>query len=466
MSGQTTLRAFTRVTLELEGPCHIGTGDESFSSDMPFFLDANGLPCVPGTSLAGMLRAAFERATSPEETDAWFGFQRGAEGRGSRVWFSAAHVHDDRDVPVDGQRREAPGRFLEHVAAGEVRDHVRIDAWGTADDRGKFDQQMLLRGTRFSFDLEIVGGPDDHEELARRRDQLLGLLDHPATRMGARVHSGLGRFTVKRARGDVFDLSQPDDFQRYSALPVALDEKLDLPILSFEKADLSEEIARVKVELTSRDFFVFGGGEPTNDMDPNQVPDILPVRTGQVWWSGSMGQLSEPVLHAPATAIKGALSHRVAFHANRLLGHFATRDEPLNTHAGENNPVVRELFGFMRDDEAEDPASGRVIVEDVLLEAQTRRMMHTSLDHYTQGVRMNLLFDEEVLEPGTKLDLELQIETPERLSSEACQALRYALQDLCEGRLALGAGESRGHGHFTGQITTWELPEEAANGDD
>lgn len=473
----TTTRAFTRVTLELTGPCSIGTGDQDLASDMPFVIDANGLPTLPGSSLAGMLRAAARQVLGEDEIERWFGYQRGRRGQGSRVWFTSAHVHDERDVPIDGQRREAPGPFLDRISQGEVRDHVRIDAWGTADERGKFDQQVLLGGTRFTFDLEIVAGPDERDEVTRLRDLLLGLLKHPATRLGGRIHSGLGGFTVRRARGEIFDLRDAQDFRAYAALPVRLDRDIDAPLVAVTPIeDARLKLARVDVSLKSRDFFVFGGGDAIEEklMKGDEAADILPVKKSLIWWSGSAGNISDRAPYAPATAIKGALSHRVAFHANRLASNFIpssgggnVREAILNT-TGEDNHVVEELFGFQRgakdDSDEKKEATGKVIVEDILIDGETRRMMHTSLDHYTQGVRMNMLFDEEVFEPGTKLDFTLYVESPDTLSAHARQALRMALEDLCAGRLALGAGESRGHGHFEGEITRWDI-EEAAHDD-
>ena len=48
--------ALAHVTIELSTPLTIGTGNGDDLNDSTCVLDTNGLPTIPGTSLAGMLR--------------------------------------------------------------------------------------------------------------------------------------------------------------------------------------------------------------------------------------------------------------------------------------------------------------------------------------------------------------------------------------------------------------------------
>ncbi len=80
--------------------------------------------------------------------------------------------------------------------------------------------------------------------------------------------------------------------------------------------------------------------------------------------------------------------------------------------------------------------------------------MHNGIDRFTGGVRQHVLYGEEVLSCPFNLKITL---LPGPVSAEAKKALAMTLDDLVEGRLALGAGSSRGHGYFTGQ-TSWNEP--------
>jgi hypothetical protein len=100
----------------------------------------------------------------------------------------------------------------------------------------------------------------------------------------------------------------------------------------------------------------------------------------------------------------------------------------------------------------EEGRPGKVYISDVYVKAETEFVAqhHVSLDRFTQGPMDHLLFDELSLGDCTiKLDVAVQLDAD--LDGTARQALVAALEDLCAGRLALGAG--RGHGRFKGKLT-------------
>jgi CRISPR/Cas system CSM-associated protein Csm3 (group 7 of RAMP superfamily) len=463
------VRVYTRITIEMTTPCNIGVGDESFHSDQPFVVDVNGLPTLPGSSLAGVLRAAFAAAIDDvDEVDRWFGHQNGDTARASRVKVTWGHVHDRHDVPVEGRLHpDDRSDFLNELILGEVRERVRLSKYGTADGHGKFDQQVVPSGTRFTFDLELVGNTGDADALEGMRDMLLRVMNRSTTRLGGSTHSGMGAFHIERAHSCTFKLHTPDDFRAYGQIPVRLDGSHDLDELSTttyanEDADAVETIA-INLELTPETFFVVAGGTPLQHEDTGKVADILPVRMKRVRWVRGDAHMGIPTLYLPGTSLKGALSHRLAFHYNRLGGCFADQNQNPQDRpkVGEQNAAVRELFGCVHHNGSstnDDPGGrvGLVYIDDVTLEdyESTRyQMMHTSIDPFTSGVREHFLFDEEVLSPaGHTISIRLIIERVSTLSAKTRRALRLTLEDLADGRLTLGHGASRGNGHFRGEI--------------
>src|SRR5262249_3982368 len=102
-----------RVTVETRTPLSLGTGLGAGLYDTALVRDANGLPAIPGTSIAGVLRHIHSALYGKDETDSLFGRAKERTGKEqpSRVHVSWAAIHDASDRPVDGlvtgQRRRA-----------------------------------------------------------------------------------------------------------------------------------------------------------------------------------------------------------------------------------------------------------------------------------------------------------------------------------------------------------------------
>ncbi|HQK26180.1 MAG TPA: RAMP superfamily CRISPR-associated protein, partial [Synergistaceae bacterium] len=139
-----------RAVIEFTTPFLIGAGWGDGVADVTFAADANGLPALPGSSLAGVLRALYQDRFGEHATEALFGFQRRQEGAGSRLTVSWGCLHDEKNVPVEGiaspKRLNDP--VLANAQAPTIRDHVRLTCRGAADaeNSGKFDEHAVAAG--------------------------------------------------------------------------------------------------------------------------------------------------------------------------------------------------------------------------------------------------------------------------------------------------------------------------------
>lgn len=463
-----------RVVLEFESAFLVASGEGDGLHDAVFCADANGLPALPGDSIAGILRHALagenDPATDPKCCEV-FGNQEGTEGKASRARVSWGQVHgaDDRPVPF---RAQAPldDPVLAFLAAGVPRDRVRIGPHGAASSRGKFDELLVPAGTRFTFELVV-----DRAHSGLSAADLIALLQLPHVCMGGGTHHGLGRFRVARAAARVFDLSLPADRQAYGALPAALEDGdggVLAPLPAAEPAPATGWVIG-SVRLRPLDTWMIGGGNPCGREPPRGEDeggktewDRVPLTERRISWTrygaGDRGRVSDvrdaPFL-IPGSAIRGVLRHRVAFHSRRLAlaaeiaaggrrdADEHARDWPLDLEATEEEAA---LFGAARGDENGRP--GAVTIGDTWLEPAAARfapMQHVSLDRFTQGPMDGLLFDEAPLHGG-EIRFEIGLRRPASLTTAARRALGAALGDLCGGRLRLGAG--RGHGGFRGSI--------------
>jgi len=469
-------RRIARVTIELTTPLHLGNGLPGEVTDAGVATDANGLPAVPGSSLAGSLRSALRERSGAQAAADIFGDslsdkeanrarkESGLPSRSSRISVSWACIHDADDRPVEGIATEADEVLL---AAREptLRDHVRIDSRGAAEERGKFDELAVHAGHRFTFEMELVATADDPDD-EESWNALLGILCSGDLRIGGKSRRGFGAFKPVRIAQAVFDLSDPEGFTAYRDHPVSLTASADgLSERELDPASSSAPFATLR--LKPRGLWMFGGGADV--AENTRGVDLAPVRDTRIVWTEDKAEVIADVVYLPGSSVKGALSHRIAYHYNRIAGIFAKTDEhpdgvedPSLASGPENNPAVKLLFGYVKTKE-EKGLRGRVLIDDVYLspEVPDLRVPHVKIDGFTGGAFPGALFDERPLlglppeipamEISVRL-LETEAILKEAEGPRALEALKAALEDLSTGDLPLGGGVNRGLGAMDGEI--------------
>ena len=457
MNTDYTHRFVLRATIEFTSPFHIGAGWAGDIADSIFISDANGLPAIPGSSLAGVLRKAFRSMYNDAVVEKRiFGFQEGNQGQGSRLTVSWACIHDQNNRPVEGII--SPHRLDDPVLASArnplLRDHVRINHKGASDsaERGKFDETAVCAGHRFTFELELIGNESD----TAAWQQLLTLIGDPTLRLGGKTRRGFGAFKIIQAQNNVFDLRC--DFGAYWAHPISLaqssPELKNVPLTPSP----GNSAAKFTLHLKPKGYWMFGGGTDLPG-DPGEA-DIVPVRDSRIIWDNDKGIVENDIIIIPASSLKGAFTHRIAFHYNALSGVFADNIESQTDVTGENNAAVRELFGYPKghknkDGTNEEGRRGRIIFDDIyLLQTPISQLVHhVGIDRFTGGARDQVLFTERPLWRGDDLNLVLYVTDPATLKDPKIKkALALTMDDLTHERLQIGSGSGRGEGYFLGNI--------------
>lgn len=450
------------ITIELKTAFLIATSEGDGLNDTLFVADANGLPCIPGDSLAGVLRHAIA-GNADADTDAvcreLFGFQERGNGEASLVRVSFGHVHDSKDKPVSFRGADINDPVLSFLRVGASRDHVRIGADGVAENRGKFDELVVPAGARFTFELAISS------RSSYRLAQFLSVLQRPGLRIGKGGRRGLGALKVVRVRSAQIDLTTAKGIETLARIPVRLEKAClssDLQDVSPSSADAAAQWIHGEVTMRPIGTWMIGGGmatgaEPARGDDRDRGWDRLPLTEGRVLWStgknGGQGRVEtskEAPFLIPGSSLKGVLRHRALFHYFRLSHRWLDPDCSNDISHGEPEDFKR-LFGACRDDE--QGRAGRVYISDAYVSAGAKRqgLQHVSLDRFTQGPMDHLLYDELAVYGG-ELKLCVSVHDGPDVSQTAKAALHAALEDLMEGRLAVGAG--RGHGRFRAEKST------------
>lgn len=476
-----------RVVIEAKTPIAVGSGDKDIMTDRLVATDVNGLPYVPATSIAGVVRSLMGESEGSKD---FFGYQAGRGGHGSEILFTEAKILNSKGEVVDGLKPDAiKDDLLQKYKELPIRQHVRIGHRGVTPNAGKFDEQVVFAGTRFCFEMEMVAEARETEGGKVNFalfEEVTQKLSSNIFRLGGGTRCGFGEIVVIDIRQATLDLRTAEGRNEYleksSNLTKATEgfwtkypNKAKNPNeKSDDDAKKAEGWTEYVMELEAKDFFYFGSGFGDDDVD------MKPVSESRVKWKcdedGYKGEIEKDMILIPATSVKGALSHRVAFHYNKKQKIFADQLEPdkLEEYVGKNNMAVRTLFGSEgahiinqygdRPSQKEDmQIRGKVILSDVIRDKESEKsskiLNHVKIDRFTGGAIDGALFSEKAtFGEKRKKDGEYPYEMKVLVEKKAFEdkdikdALEAALKDICKGLLPLGGGVNRGHGVFTGKL--------------
>ncbi len=182
-------RYIARMIVEATTPLFVGSGEASLLTDSLVQKDHNGLPMIPGTSLAGVLRHSIEdKDNSKEAWDDIFGYQDGNKGRGSRLKISSAYFVLGHNKIAEGISTDIDDNLSLRLNNLPTRQHVKITDKGVADKGNLFDNEIVYKGARFIFEIELAGTEDDNDSWTR----IIEEIKNPSFRIGQGTRNGYG----------------------------------------------------------------------------------------------------------------------------------------------------------------------------------------------------------------------------------------------------------------------------------
>lgn len=468
-----THRFLARFVIEAETPLAVSSGEKDVLTDALVATDVNGLPYIPGTAIAGVVRHMLEDVSN-QEADEYgrslierlFGYQETKKqkearekaqkaknekvedlSKGSEIIFTEAKILNSEGKVIDGMKLDVRTKdpLLQNYNKLPIRQHVRINDKGVTDKAGKFDEQVCFAGTRFCFELEMVAKCETVDNF----NKILEQVQSQTFRIGGGTRSGFGKIKVVDLQTRTLNLQNGDEIQLY----LNKSSNLADAWVGWEKQSAGEKqsvgLITYELILQPEDFFLFGSGFGDDEVD------VTPVKEKKVVWDdGSHGHLSEELVLIPATSVKGALSHRVAFHYNRLKERFAECSGEKGPKVGNANEAVQILFGFENQKEKKQKR-GNVFFNDVIQVALPDKVLnHVSIDRFTGRAIESALFDEKVLfGNGKSFTTEILVEKSAFDGDpDYKKAFECALEDLINGLLPLGGGVNRGNGCFGGCV--------------
>jgi len=473
------MRYIARIVVEAATPLALGSGEKNLVTDRLIARDVCGLPYIPGTSLKGVLSHSILGEIAREDaTDNWkniLGFQDKKDGSGSRLIVSSAYFLGADEKVFEGVTQPNwKNEFYRAYQVLPVRDHVRINDLGAAEKGAKFDEEVVYKGTRFVFELELIGKPEEKTDWKK----ILNTLENQDFRIGGGTRKGFGELKIISVHRRDFKLTNKTDFFDYADKSSSLTVPFKNSVEFIPKADNCDTTTYL-LTLKPDNFFLFGAGEGS------EVADMIAATEDVVIWNGSTPTILKNNLLISASSVKGAIAHRVAFYFNKKKGLFAelienkgmlvakaiqekyhlpkefdsNNEKDIKKLLTVYNPAVVDLFGFSvasGDTELvtlKDKAKGKTIISDVHKTASHRKVLnHVAIDRFTGGAIDGALFSEEVATLHNDDSIELKIVVSSKATNESLECLELTLHDIANGMLPLGGGVMRGNGCFYGDI--------------
>ena len=477
------------ATLTCHGPVHVGGWEATADADLMIARDGTGHPYLPGTSIAGAVRAylAATGRFDQAQLSALFGHVKPGTRDGSPSWIRIddAHLIDDDPGTVTPCAPPTP----------VIRDGVGIDRCSGSAAKGfLYTREVLPAGTRFALRMvadtptaapppDVPGGWPALVDTAV--DTIVAGLTHGRVPIGAGRGRGLGQVALSAITIRTADLSTPTGLVAWltGTAPLRTSTASQPP---------TDDRLRITISWRPRTPLL------VRDSVEGTVVDTLPLTATST--DGAVRLL------LPGSSIRGA----VRAHAERIVRTLRHQDAPPTIDEALRNPPdgVDVLFGTAPrgrgttdgrrgvlavadchslghidtqqwapivttvpagapTDDRRDARQQRSTARDAARAALHHHLDqissalplavsdHVAIDRWTGGASDHRLFS--VLEPATTTGWEpIQITVdvgrlhryPTDTTPHALPLLLLVLRDLTDGWISLGFGGTRGHGQI------------------
>jgi CRISPR/Cas system CSM-associated protein Csm3 (group 7 of RAMP superfamily) len=465
--------------LETRTALHVGSGQSSSEADALLRRNGAGELFIPGSAVAGSLRALATRLAPRLGGGVCKALQRDP-AKGSACGCTACRLFGD--VEPQEENTEAGGGRASRLwvydarptkqSPTTIRDGVGIDRRTGAAARlesVKFDLEVLPAGATFDLHLELEEAEDQDEQLLAA---VLAEWQAGRGSLGGRAARGLGAFRLTGVK------CQQKKLNNATTLMAFL--RSDEPI-----ANLAEVRGWLPSKLTkARGVIVAEGDNPWIAQSWLEVELTLqatgPFLAGDVTTARRSGFDHAPLVEGwpvlPGASLRGVLRSQAERIACTLATRWAQDEDDFLQSCPACSPVARpkdkaksvpleccdSLLDKSVDEEVEENElclacrlfgsaglGSRLIVEDAPLKEGTEPRYKVqdflAIDRFTGGGREGAKFDAAVLwQPAFSARLRLENPRDWELGW-----LALVLRDLAEGWLTVGFGRAKGLGQVT-----------------
>ncbi len=421
-----------RLDLVMDEPGGVGRPGPLREGEPDILVDTDihDRPHIPGSSLAGSLRA---RVAEYDHTlaDKWFGLVQGDESTASAIWVLGSRRVAEDGSPLDTADSTANTRPRTTTAISRHRGAAETSMLRTTEE--------LAPGTRLAAYLQWPGASPEEVQ------QFLSLVDGWAPLIGRATSTGHGRCHLERVAYGQLDLSSPADLQTWLTLsgPELIDAVTVDNKINNETPRTPGDRARYAVAFSTEGPLAFGLDEK------GCLPD---------------GGL-------PGASVKGVIRSRVEF----ILRSVGLVDMNECGPIGCGTCWACRLFGHSAKNAARSGSVGQralVRITEASISGTKRERIHVALDRITGGAARQSRDDGVIHDAGEHGGMLHTMEGYEqatvtmafdvdRLKGEDLEAFQHlltlVLADINDGHVGFGRATTRGYG--TLQLSSVTAPE-------
>jgi len=206
------LECLTQIKGKFENvtPLRVGAGREApleSTVDIAVFR-IGGVPCIPGSSLKGVMRSfaeVFQRSKNQEVHDPWD--EQAAKNETKKGFCVICGIFGNMELSSHVRIHDSYPLTKENIIF--VKPGIGIDRnWGSVQ-QAPFHEEFVKPGVEWSFRMEAINievGPNVQEERGKLLFTILRTFKERGLQVGARKTLGAGLIVLKEAKGTILKL--------------------------------------------------------------------------------------------------------------------------------------------------------------------------------------------------------------------------------------------------------------------
>lgn len=399
------------IKVKLASPLSVSSGDDEWT-DSDVLKNADEKPFVPGSSLAGAMRAYLGY---DKTKNCFMGYSdEHANGKMSSLFIS--------DLEFDGDTTLS------------VRDGVKLDDNKTAVDGSKYDIEIIEAGAKAYFYMELtIRAYDDENSMISEIKKIFHGLDSGEIRLGKKKTRGLGELKIEKIKSESYDKNNYTEYENAFNKNI-WENKLDRK--SEWVSDNENQMIHVKVPLK-----LAGGISIRQYAGIKGEPDFVHICSN-----------GKPVI--PGSSMAGAIRHRIDI-ILRDLYLKESRDGKYTENTidrfkekadeEERKESIEKAFGYVN---GKDSVISNIIFSEAIIEdAKKLTSVRTAVSRFESSAKNGSLYKEETYVGGTT-NIEITIRKNEK-AKWILGLLLLAVKDLQNGLLSVGGQTAIGRGIFS-----------------
>lgn len=442
--GKIIKKHYLKITFQLDSPLCIGSGRNDIT-DQDILRDARGIPYIPGSAVAGVLREACQGIMDDKAWKYYFGYS--STNTGNKVKSDDDIIESQiifYDATLVGDNKDKEGNPKYRISQ---RDGVALNEYKSAKKQAKFDREILEGDCKFQTFIEISEEQSDVNEKVKADEVLTNIAKiwkETDIRFGAKITRGYGKICNVEIIGKNFDFTSKDEISSWLDFDIFEENSWENAILYKDMLNtlMKDNIWTLKDNNRLSLKLRLEGGlsirrYSTECSDEESSPDQEQLTTLKFDKNGS-----EEVAVIPGTTWAGAIGHR--------MEELIKRSKVQEVERSKDDIQKYYYFGTVNSKVKEK--SLIYFSESKLTGGQFKKMSRNAIDRFLGSTAEGALFTEKIYIGGeTTLDISFgdPYNTAVSYSDDFINALAATLTDLHEGYLAVGGATSVGRGIFS-----------------